>query len=341
MATAMCGTTRACKASLPTAPPHTPWLVRGYMLGPSPLLSRRGVPQHIDAICASRAGLLYPAPSSTHSPLPWEDPEQRDGPLVPTSAKCLTLSTQFWRTIPPPLLETQCIRHCRLEAPHTPRVALPLHPTPFYTLPYPLQVAARQNSKSEWPLNQFLALNKWEIAIRALYISQEWHSCSATLIATCLGTVSSPCVSVYPAKSLFLYSLTNRRRVGPSKTHLHPPPPWRWTLTLPTHCTRLHDWSLPMVAASPLSTPSRTITPEDGHGATARRDIISVYHFAPCTQLHLTPPSLYACLLAILLTHDQGMWVTILYDGLAFPLCGPLNCELSFYKKKSVPVSAA
>ena len=28
------------------------------------------------------------------------------------------------------------------------------------------------------------------------------------------------------------------------------------------------------------------------------------------------------------------MWVTILYDGLAFLLCGPLNCELCFYKKK-------
>ena len=28
------------------------------------------------------------------------------------------------------------------------------------------------------------------------------------------------------------------------------------------------------------------------------------------------------------------MWVTILYDGLAFLLCGPLNCELCIYKKK-------
>ena len=28
------------------------------------------------------------------------------------------------------------------------------------------------------------------------------------------------------------------------------------------------------------------------------------------------------------------MWVTFLYDGLAFLLCGPLNCELCFYKKK-------
>ena len=88
--------------------------------------------------------------------------------------------------IPPPLLQTQCIRPCRLKAPLTPRVTLPLHTTPLHTLPYPLQVAARQNSKSEWPLNQFLALNKWEIAIRALYISQKWHSCSATLVATCL-----------------------------------------------------------------------------------------------------------------------------------------------------------
>ena len=86
--------------------------------------------------------------------------------------------------IPTPPLQTQCIRPCQLEAPHTPCVTLPLRPTPFYTLPFPLQVAAKQNSKSEWPLIQFLDLNKWEIAIRALYISQEWYSCSATLIAT-------------------------------------------------------------------------------------------------------------------------------------------------------------
>ena len=89
-----------------------------------------------------------------------------------------------------------------------------------------------------------------------------------------------------------------------------------------------------MVAASPLSTPARTFPPEDGHGATTRGDTISVYLFAPCTQLHLRPPGQYACLLAILLTHDQGMWVTILFDGLAFPLSGPLNCELCSYKKK-------
>ena len=31
------------------------------------------------------------------------------------------------------------------------------------------------------------------------------------------------------------------------------------------------------------------------------------------------------------------MWVTILYDGLAFLLSGPLNCELCFYKKKKNP----
>ena len=35
-------------------------------------------------------GWLYPASSTTHSARPWEDQEQRDGPLVPISAMCLT-----------------------------------------------------------------------------------------------------------------------------------------------------------------------------------------------------------------------------------------------------------
>ena len=34
------------------------------------------------------------------------------------------------------------------------------------------------------------------------------------------------------------------------------------------------------------------------------------------------------------------MWVTLLYDGLAFLLSGPLNCELCFYKKKKEVVES-
>ena len=127
------------------------------MLGPSPLLSRHGVPQHIGTICASRAGWLYPAPSTRHASL---GGSRAAGQAIGSyQLKVLdTVNTVLADDIPPPPLQTHCIQPCRLESPHTPRVTLLLHPTTFYTLPFPLQGAARQNSKSEWPLNQFLGL---------------------------------------------------------------------------------------------------------------------------------------------------------------------------------------
>ena len=89
-----------------------------------------------------------------------------------------------------------------------------------------------------------------------------------------------------------------------------------------------------MVAASPLGTPICGHHPRDGNGATAHGDTTSVSFFAPCTTLHRTTPRLFAYQPTDLLSHDQGGWVTNLYNGLAFLLSEPLNCELCISKKK-------
>ena len=44
--------------------------------------------------------------------------------------------------IPTPLLQTQCIRPCRPEAPHMHRVTLPLHPIPLTCSPSPCRSRA-------------------------------------------------------------------------------------------------------------------------------------------------------------------------------------------------------
>ena len=75
------------------------------------------------------------------------------------------------------------------------------------------------------------------------------------------------------------------------------------------------------------------ITPGDGNGATAHGDTTSVFNTVPCTALHPSTPRRFAFRPTDLLTHDQGMWVTNLYNGLAFLFSGPLNRELCISKK--------
>ena len=89
-----------------------------------------------------------------------------------------------------------------------------------------------------------------------------------------------------------------------------------------------------MIAASPWAPPHVTITPGDGNGATAHGGTTSVFTTARCTTLHSSASRRFAFLPTNLLTRDQGMWVTNLYNGLAFLFSEPLNCELCISRKK-------